>query len=193
MTDDSHRFTGMYDECRQRVWAYVVSRAGRQVADEVVSETFAIAWRRLDDVPEPALPWLLGVARNILRDNVRADARREALAAELRAWTEGDVADQVAERMGVLRALAALAEDDREVLMLVAWHDLSPNQAAKVVGCSSAAFRVRLHRARKRLKQAMEDVAEPAPRPARGPHVQGRGQAGQPPLSHVRNLSEEWS
>jgi RNA polymerase sigma-70 factor (ECF subfamily) len=166
----------MYDECRQRVWAYAVSRAGRQVADEVVSETFAIAWRRLDDVPEPALPWLLGVARNILRDNVRTEARRDALAAELRTWTESDavdVAEQVTERMGVLRALAALPEDDREVLILVAWQGLSPKEGARVVGCSSAAFRVRLHRARKRLQRAMEPT--------------------EPSLPHVRKLSEEWS
>jgi RNA polymerase sigma-70 factor (ECF subfamily) len=173
VTDDEHRFTGMYDACRQRVWAYVVSRAGRQVADEVVSETFAIAWRRLEDVPEQALPWLLGVARNVLRDNIRAQARREALGAELRAWAEGDVADEVAERMGVLRALAELPEDDREVLVLVAWQGLSPKDAARVVGCSSAAFRVRLHRARKRLGQAMESPPPPRPR--------------------VRNLKEEWS
>ena len=182
MTDDSHRFTSMYDECRQRVWAYVVSRAGRQVADEVVSETFAIAWRRLDDVPELALPWLLGVARNVLRDNVRAEVRREAIRAELRAWTEGDVADLVTERMGVLRALASLEEDDREILILVAWHGLSPKEAARVIGCSSAAYRVRLHRARKRLKQAMEatvmEATETAP-------VRKR--------KHASNLSEEWS
>ncbi|WP_346433595.1 RNA polymerase sigma factor [Nonomuraea composti] len=182
MTDDAHRFTGMYDECRQRVWAYVVSRAGRQVADEVVSETFAIAWRRLDDVPEPALPWLLGVARNVLRDNVRAELRREAMAGELRAWVEGDVADQVTERMGVLRALAALHEDDREILVLVAWHGLRPKEAAKVIGCSSAAYRVRLHRARKRLRQAMEAAGE-------SPHEP----AAERPKSRVRNLSEEWS
>ncbi|GAA2695514.1 RNA polymerase sigma factor [Nonomuraea recticatena] len=56
MTDERERFTTMYDECRQRVWAYVVARAGRQVADEVVSETFAIAWRKLDQVPGNALP-----------------------------------------------------------------------------------------------------------------------------------------
>ncbi|MCK2213095.1 RNA polymerase sigma factor [Actinomadura sp. ATCC 31491] len=174
MAADADRFTSMYDECRQRVWAYAVSRAGRQVADEVVSETFAIAWRRLGDVPEPALPWLLGVARNVLRDNVRAEARREALAAELRSWTEGDVADQVAERLGVLRALATLPDDDREVLLLVAWQGLAPKEAARVVGCSSAAFRVRLHRARRRLRQAMDQPAAPS-------------------LPRVRNLSEEWS
>ncbi|WP_226900082.1 RNA polymerase sigma factor [Nonomuraea phyllanthi] len=184
MTDDAQRFTGMYDACRQRVWAYAVSRAGRQVADEVVSETFAIAWRRLDDVPEPPLPWLLGVARNVLRDNVRAEVRREALAAELRAWTEGDVADQVTERLGILRALATLADDDREILILVAWQGLSPKEGARVVGCSSAAFRVRLHRARKRLKQALDQAAEPG----------GLARTEQAaPRPHVRNLSEEWS
>ncbi|GAA1264279.1 sigma-70 family RNA polymerase sigma factor [Sphaerisporangium rubeum] len=173
MTDDAHRFTGIYDECRRRVWAYVVSKAGRQIADEVVSETFAIAWRRLDDVPEPALPWLLGTARNVLRDTIRAEARREAVSAELRSWTEGDVADQVTERLGVLTALAELHEDDREILILVAWQGLSPRDAAHVVGCSPATFRVRLHRARRRLARHM-DTAVPTP-------------------PRVRDLSEEWS
>jgi RNA polymerase sigma-70 factor (ECF subfamily) len=166
----------MYDECRQRVWAYVVSRAGRQVADEVVSETFAIAWRRFEDVPEPALPWLLGVARNVLRDNVRAEIKQESLARELRAWDEGDHAERVADQLAVVRALASLTEDEREVLILIAWQGLAPREAARVVGCSYAAFRVRLHRARKRLAQAMEAA----------PAVRTR--------SRVRNnLNEEWS
>ncbi|MFC4533705.1 RNA polymerase sigma factor [Sphaerisporangium dianthi] len=175
MTDDAQRFTTMYDECRRRVWAYVVGQAGRQVADEVVSETFAIAWRKFDDVPEPALPWLLVVARNVMRDNIRAEIRRESLAAEMRAWTEEDPAEQVAERLTVLAAMTSLADEDRELLILVAWDGLSPRDAAKVVGCSHATFRVRLHRARKRLVQAMK-TAPAAHRPAR-----------------VRNLSEEWS
>ncbi|GLW20482.1 RNA polymerase sigma factor [Microbispora triticiradicis] len=175
MTDDSQQFTTMYDECRQRVWAYVVSQAGRQVADEVVSETFAIAWRRFDDVPDPALPWLLGVARNVLRDNIRAEIRRESLAAELRAWTEEDHAERVAERLAVVNALASLTQEERELLILVAWQGLTPRDAARVIGCSPAAFRVRLHRARKRLVQAMRTAPV------------ARSQ------SRVRNLSEEWS
>lgn len=162
MTDEARRFTEIYDACRQRVWAYAVSRAGRQVADEVVSETFAIAWRRLGDVPEPALPWLLGVARNVLRDNHRAQARRDSFAAELRTWgapAEGDIAEGVAERLAVLRAMATVPEDDREILILVAWQGLTPRDAAKVVGCTPAALRVRLHRARKRLMRAVDEGA----------------------------------
>ncbi|TDD30183.1 sigma-70 family RNA polymerase sigma factor [Actinomadura sp. KC06] len=158
----------MYDECRQRVWAYAASRAGRQAADEVVSETFAVAWRRLADVPDPALPWLLGVARNVLRDGHRAEVRRESFAAELGRWTAhpaGDIAEDVAERLAVLRAMAALPDGDREILILVAWQGLTPRDAARVVGCSPAALRVRLHRARRRLARAAEDAEAPGSEP----------------------------
>ncbi|TGB15806.1 sigma-70 family RNA polymerase sigma factor [Streptomyces palmae] len=158
----------MYDTCRQRVWAYVVSRAGRQVADDVVSETFIVAWRRVDEVPHPPLPWLLGVARNILRDTVRAELRRSSLAAELREWTEAaapaetDIAEEVTDRMAMRRALASMKEDDREVLILAAWQGLSPREAAQVVGCTTTAMRVRLHRARRRLAAALEDTSKAA-------------------------------
>jgi RNA polymerase sigma factor (sigma-70 family) len=160
---DERRFTAMYDACRQRVWAYATARAGRQIADEVVSETFAVAWRRLADVPDPPLPWLLGVARNVLRDGHRAEVRREAFTAELARWaprSAGDVAEEVAERLGVLRAMAAIPEGDREILILVAWQGLSPREAARVVGCSPAALRVRLHRARRRLLHAADTEAD---------------------------------
>ncbi|MEU8124402.1 sigma-70 family RNA polymerase sigma factor [Spirillospora sp. NPDC049024] len=180
---DEQRFTAIYDECRQRVWAYAAARAGGQVADEVVSETFAVAWRRLADVPDPPLPWLLGVARNVLRDGHRAQVRRESFAAELRRWAprqKGDVAEDVAERLAVLRAMAALPEGDREILILIAWQGLTPREAAAVVGCSPAALRVRLHRARRRLVRAAEDE-QPEPRTAptrpEPPHPRGRAEA----------------
>ncbi|MFJ4685943.1 RNA polymerase sigma factor [Streptomyces sp. NPDC091377] len=173
MADDEDRFTAMYDDCRTRVWAYVVSRAGRQVADEVVSETFAIAWRRRAELPAAPLPWLLGVARNVLRDSVRAEVRRESFAAELKVWTErgdhgrtGDIADDVADRSDLLRALAQLPDDDRDVLILAAWQGLTPAEAAKVVGCSAAAMRVRLHRARRRLTRALGSMPAPPPQSA---------------------------
>jgi RNA polymerase sigma-70 factor (ECF subfamily) len=111
-------------------------------------------------VPHPWQPWLLGVARNLLRDNYRAQARREALAAELRSWADpahhaSDVGDTVAERLAVAGALAALSPGDRELLILAAWQGLSMREAAQVVGSTPAAMRVRLHRARKRLNRAL--------------------------------------
>ena len=170
MTDHAaiERFQALYAEHHARVYAYAVSRAGRQLADEVVSEVFLVAWRRLADVPAPALPWLLAVARNTACSQFRGSARQRSISAELRAWvteaelSEPDVADAVSERLCVLTALAALPEADRELLTLVAWHGLRPNEAAQVVGCSTATYFVRLHRARRRLERAMAGPPERA-------------------------------
>ena len=128
MTDPEamERFQALYADHHGAVYAYAVSRVGRQLADEVASETFLVAWRRLADVPAPALPWLLTVARNTACSQFRGSARQRSISAELRAWvTEAelsapDVADEVAERTAVLAALAALPEADRELLTLVA-------------------------------------------------------------------------
>jgi RNA polymerase sigma-70 factor (ECF subfamily) len=165
------RFTSIYDDLYSRVYAYAVSRTGRQLAEEVTSETFAVAWRRFADLPDPPLPWLLGVARNVLRESYRAQVRQDSLRAELRAWTSdaelsvGDIGEDVVERSAVLRGLAALSDEDRELLTLIAWHGLSAAQAAKVIGCSKATFFVRLHRARKRLERALADTPAPVPPP----------------------------
>ena len=177
MTDPEamERFQALYADHQAAVYAYAVSRAGRQLADEVVSEVFLVAWRRLADVPAQALPWLLTVARNTACSQFRGSARQRSISAELRAWvTEAelsapDVADEVAERAAVLAALAALPEADRELLTLVAWHGLKPAEAARVVGCSTAAYFVRLHRARRRLERAMADPPEPGLTEATGP------------------------
>jgi RNA polymerase sigma-70 factor (ECF subfamily) len=161
------RFTAIYDEHHAQVYAYAVSRVGRQLADDVVSETFLVVWRRLGAVPPAALPWLLGVARNMVRERYRAEVRQGDLAAELRAWSDeavADVADGVIERAAMLAALARLGEDDRELLTLMAWHGLSAREAARVVGCSTATFFVRLHRARKRLQEALTGAHEVARR-----------------------------
>ncbi len=170
---DDH-FTEVYQAHYRQVYSYAVTRAGRQLADEVVAETFLVAWRRLPQLPTAApLPWLLAVARNIVGERYRAEVRQQAVAAEMRAWitdeelSVADVADGVAERAAVLTALTQLSDGDRELLTLVAWHGLAPAHAARVLGCSTATYYVRLHRARRHLKDAMAAATEPElPRPA---------------------------
>ncbi|GHJ54660.1 siderophore-interacting protein [Nonomuraea sp. TT08I-71] len=160
--EPEERFTAIYHAHHPQVYAYAVSRAGRTLADDVVGDTFLVAWRRLDDLPAAPLPWLLGVARNVIRERYRDDIRQASLATELRAWVaeaDADIADGVAERAAMLAALAGLGEDDREALTLTAWQGLSAKAAARVVGCSTATFFVRLHRARRRLEQAMSEAA----------------------------------
>jgi RNA polymerase sigma-70 factor, ECF subfamily len=154
-------FSCLYEQHFPAVWAYAVSRVGRQAAEDVVSETFAVAWRRQTSIPPDALPWLLRVARNVVFEAYRSETRQRLLETELRGWAarervvEPDVAESVVNRAHALTALASLSDSDRELLMLVAWHGLSPRQAASVLGCSRPAFFVRLHRARSRLSRAL--------------------------------------
>jgi RNA polymerase sigma-70 factor (ECF subfamily) len=160
------QFTALYDAYNRQVYGYAVTCADRQSADEIVGDTFLVAWRRFDEMPDPPLPWLLGVARNLARDRVRASARRSATEVELDSWiptdeqTAADPADVVTDRASLRAALAGLDAGDRELLTLVAWHGLTPAEAARVIGCSRTAYSVRLHRARRRLEQAMKDQTE---------------------------------
>ena len=164
MTDPRsiQQFTALYQRHHRQVFGYAVTRAGRDLAEEVVAETFLVAWRRFDALPrgEP-LPWLLGTARNVIRSRYRDEQRQRLVAAEIGVWIAGagspDIADGVTERAAVLAALARLPENDRELLTLVAWHGLTPRAAAQVVGCTTATYFVRLHRARRRLTEAMAE------------------------------------
>ena len=154
--------------------AYALRRSSRDDAPDVVAETFLVAWRRLDDVDErSALPWLYAVARRVLLSQRRATRRQQAIAervaaAEPPAWLEGSSGSSGSRRL--LHALAGLPEKEREVLMLAAWEELSSNEAARVVGCSSTAYRIRLHRARGRLREALvqseSGVPERTPAPS---------------------------
>lgn len=173
MTHAQH-FRDVYEECYPRVLAYTTSLVGRQVGEDITSETFTVAWRRVRDIPQPALPWLLGVARNLVRELRRRDSHQYALAAEEAQrinsgarTDDGDVAVDVTDREAALQALASLSDADRELLTLIAWHGLSAKQAARVLGCTTATLTVRLHRARRRLEKALDEVslAETAPVP----------------------------
>ncbi|SDH54890.1 RNA polymerase sigma-70 factor, ECF subfamily [Lentzea fradiae] len=139
-------FPAVYRECYPRVLAYAASHAGARLAEDITSETFTIAWRKLDQMPSNALPWLLGIARNLVRA-----ARRQATHYELMDVPAAD--DLAVIELGA--ALTSLAESDQEVLTLIAWHGLTSAEAAQVLGCTTATFSVRLHRARRRLQAAL--------------------------------------
>ncbi len=187
----AERFHDVYEECYPRVLGYATSLVGRQVGEDITSETFTIAWRRMhDNVPHPTLPWLLGVARNLVRELRRRDALRYVLAAEeaqrLAGGAQahaGDIAAVVTDRHVALQALADLSEDDRELLTLIAWHGLSTKEATQVLKCTSATLAVRLYRARRRLEKALEtaqasETSEATPArtvdtPQPSPHCKG--------------------
>src|SRR5690348_10202663 len=146
----------MCDAHTAAVLAYALRRTSRDDAADVVAETFLVAWRRLDDVDEQSeLPWLYAVARRVLLSQRRATRRQQAIAERVAAaFPEPPETPPGSPRL--LEALTSLSEAEREVLMLAAWEELSSSEAARVVGCSATAYRIRLHRARRRLRERLD-------------------------------------
>jgi RNA polymerase sigma-70 factor (ECF subfamily) len=153
------RFEGLFRDHHAAVRAHARRRVPPEAVDDVVSETFLVAWRRLDEVPEPPLPWLLTVARNVVGTEWRGAARRKRLWLKAQSeLVEGyDTGDPEMAGGRVLAALARLKEGDREALTLVAWDGLTPAQAAVVLGEPSDRFRQRLLRAGRRLRDQLDD------------------------------------
>jgi RNA polymerase sigma-70 factor (ECF subfamily) len=134
--NDRARFEVLYRENVGPLLAYVLTRTDRENAHDVVSNTFLVAWRRFDNVPTDALPWLIGVARRVLADQWRSDARRTALRQRLAddaarsQTTVDDLAESMVLRGAIRDALTRLRPEDRELVTLVAWHGLSTELSA---------------------------------------------------------------
>jgi RNA polymerase sigma-70 factor, ECF subfamily len=156
MDESEARMDELFRRHYRDVAAYVRRRAEPDLVEDVVAETFLVAWRRLDDVPLEARPWLLAVARKTLATQRRSLARRRSLLTRLESIPSLHEREERPSDLGVADALAPLSAKDREAITLVAWDGLSPKEAAAVVGQSPVAFRVRLHRAKQRLRRRLE-------------------------------------
>ena len=173
-SDDAAALRELFAEHFDAVTGYAMRRASPADAADVVAETMLVAWRRIGDVPAPPATraWLFGVARRVLANQRRGAVRRLALSQRLafdleamRATRQPDHATATAHNDRARRALDALGDDDREVLLLSAWEGLSPAEIAVAFDIPPATARTRLHRARTRLRAELDD----ADRRERGP------------------------
>lgn len=169
---DNDRLEAIFREHYEAVLAYAHRRAPAQVADDVAAETFAIAWRKAGQIPREPLPWLLGVARRVLSTHRRSTQRRSRLRDRLSQTVEPITPIDVSDPR-LSEALSQLSERDQEALLLVAWEGLAPREAAAVVGLTQTGFSVRLHRARRRLRAALERDAVPKSSADRSPVTKG--------------------
>jgi RNA polymerase sigma factor (sigma-70 family) len=151
---DADRFTVLFRRHYPQVLAYARRRVGPEACEEVVADTFTVAWRRFATIPEPALPWLYKVAMFTIANH----RRREATAAQAREGSDlerrepsHDFSEDSIDSDRLRHAYASLSPQDREILRLAGWEGLSAADGAVVLSCSVAAYKVRLHRARSRL------------------------------------------
>jgi len=159
-------FAALYDRHAVPIHRFAGRRLGDQMADDVVGETFLAAFRRrkrYDLRRADARPWLYGIAANVIGKHRRAEVRMlRAFArtgADPVAAGHADLVDSrvcaAAVQRDLAAALAGLSAGDRDVLLLIAWADLSYEETAAALGIPVGTVRSRLHRARRKVREAL--------------------------------------
>lgn len=165
------RFDALARELIEPLRRFLARRADPETAEDALAETLLVLWRRLDQVPEEPLPWAYAVARNCLANALRGERRQARLAARAAAHEQPAVVDGPEAVVGVdddmAAALAALPEQDAELLRLWAWEQLEPREIAEVLEITANAVSVRLHRARARLRDQLAHATSEVEPPAR--------------------------
>jgi RNA polymerase sigma-70 factor (ECF subfamily) len=156
----AERFEAVYAGARDPLARYLARRAAPDAVEDLFAEVMTVAWRRIRDIPDGAeLPWLYGVARRVLANHRRAGGRFGRLLERL-AFVERGMQPAAAPAPGgdadLAAALAELPGADAEILRLWAWEELAPREIAAVLGISPNAVSIRLHRAKERLREALE-------------------------------------
>jgi RNA polymerase sigma-70 factor (ECF subfamily) len=166
---EPERFAELFDRHHDAIHAFAARRLGPAAADDVASETFLIAFdrrRRYDLRHARAAPWLFGIAANLIARRHRAERRHYRAVARLALDPAGDEhaetvparLDAVALRARLAAALLEIRAEDRDVLLLVAWAGLTPEEAARALDIPAGTARSRLHRARRLTRAALEET-----------------------------------
>jgi RNA polymerase sigma factor (sigma-70 family) len=170
---EPERFADLFDRHAPHIHRYLARRAGRQVADDLVAETFLAAFAKRDGYDlghADARPWLYGIATNLVGQHRRDEARqyriRQGAPAEpaVPGHAERVAVDVTAQaaRAQLTVALSALPDGDRDVLLLIAWEELTYQEVSRALGIPVGTVRSRLHRARAKLRQALAGTAAQA-------------------------------
>jgi len=154
------RFERLFSDSRDPLARYLARRATPDQVEDLFAEVMTVAWRHIERIPVDAeLPWLYGVARRVLANHRRSTARFGRLLERLRLHAPAvDPCVLVVAGLdaGLADALSRLPATDAEVLRLWAWEELQPAEISVVLGITPNAAAIRLHRAKGRLRTALE-------------------------------------
>jgi RNA polymerase sigma-70 factor (ECF subfamily) len=163
--DDPEAFGELFRRHAPRLHAYVKRRLGPPLADDVVSETFATAFRQRARFDGRAAfgAWLWGIAANVIARHRRQETRMYRAFARTGADpAEDGVADLASDRAsaaalgpGLARALASLNAQERDAVLLLAWADMSYAEIAATLGLPLGTVKAKIHRARNKLRKAL--------------------------------------
>jgi len=159
-------FACLFERYADEIYRYVARRLGDEAAPDLVSEVFLIAFRgrrTFDPGRGPVRAWLYGITIKVIGGHRRAEARRNRALARLpEPPADESFEDRSAERVqeerlrpGLARALTRLSAAERDLLLLIAWTDLSYGEAAQALGIPAGTLRSRLHRVRVKLRRAL--------------------------------------
>jgi len=161
---DTDAFAVIFDRHATAVHRFLARRVGRQLADDLTGQTMLVAFdrrRQFDLNQHNALPWLYGIATNLIHRHTRTEARQHRALAKAAADTTLESHDElVAARVTAAaqplgRALARLPAAERDIVLLVAWEGLSYEEIALALDIPIGTVRSRLHRARTKLRRAL--------------------------------------
>ncbi|MEU5562513.1 RNA polymerase sigma factor [Micromonospora musae] len=166
---DPDRFAVIFDRHASHIHRYLARRLGRETADDLVAETFLTAFRKrgqYDPRRPDARPWLYGIATNLVGQHRRAELReyrlRQLLAADRGEDFPADRIDADVTARSLRRlltaALAELSPGDRDVLLLIAWEELTYEQVAAALTIPVGTVRSRLNRARRKVRKALGET-----------------------------------
>lgn len=149
------------------VLRYLRRRTDRETADDVFSDTMLVAWRRFDDIPDDAIPWLIVTARNCLLTAERSTRRRDRLIHRITTIDPPSESYDTTRLDGdgggdrVRRALTKLNAADAELVRMWAWDEMSLEQIAAVLNVTTNAATIRLHRAKRKLQKELSTNTSP--------------------------------
>ena len=160
---DREHFEAVARDAWEPLRRYLRRRTDPATADDVLSDTLLVAWRRRAELPDPALPWLFGIARNALANAHRAGRRQRRVAGKVATLDPPvEVTEPAGDDIALHAALAELSETDREVIRLWAWEQLAPAEIGIVLDITPNAASIRLHRAREKLRAELRKIQDRA-------------------------------
>ncbi|MGR6922427.1 RNA polymerase sigma factor [[Actinomadura] parvosata] len=175
---DPESFAALFDRHADEIHRYAARRLGGELADDVTGEVFLAAFRgraRYDPTWPDARPWLYGIATKVVAQHRRAERRRTAAMARVSAERPGTFDERSADRVTaeqlqprLARALTRLSAAERDLLLLLAWADLTYEEAALALGVPVGTVRSRLHRLRVKVRRALGGTDPFAEEPQHG-------------------------